>query len=149
MSQEPFEAFLVDQLIVQSADVSPGCRYIFRCTNPEHLRRIVGALRRAAQECYTTTNGVELRAIRLPNARLIVAGQSATPAPADGVYSDNFVAWLRDAVAEQADLPEAALLTVHNSQLDTLLSSADDLAVSLWSTERVNEGRAGGPPQWR
>ena len=140
MSLKPFEEFLVDRLIQSGDQVRPGCRYIFRSTNIENLRRILSALRAASNKRYVTRSGIELSAIILPHANLVIAGQNATPSPMEGLYSDNFAAWLRDAVAEQVELPAAALLTIHNSQLDTLLSSAEDIGATVWSTQTIRQG---------
>jgi hypothetical protein len=137
MSQKPFEAFLVGILVSATDTFMPGSRYLYRCTNGLHLAGLVRALREKASANYETAYGVSLSAIEMPTAQLIIAGQAALASPSDGVYTDNFVAWLRDEIAEQIAMPKAALLVVHNSHLDTLLSSGEDISTTVWSPKRV------------
>ena len=137
MSQKPFDSFLVDMLVGAADTFMPGSRYLYRCANVHHLGALVRSLRKAATHQYDTMYGFSLSAIPLATSHLIVAGQASDSSPGNGIYTDNFVAWLRDVVAEQQAMPNASLLVIHNSQLDTLLSSGDDISTTVWSSARV------------
>ncbi|MVW64176.1 DNA phosphorothioation-dependent restriction protein DptH [Massilia sp. NEAU-DD11] len=133
MSARPFESYLVDLFIEWATDkAQPGFRYQFQ--SPDHnnasklydayLARATGAIEPA---------GVELPFIACGNTRLIpvLHGENGKG------FSENYISLLRDCVASRtADFADCALLIIHNSKLDTIINSAEDLAA---------EGRAWHP----
>jgi DNA phosphorothioation-dependent restriction protein DptH len=125
MSARPFESYLVDVFIEWATDnAPPGFRYQFQ--SPDHnnasklhdayLARATGAIAPA---------GVELPFIACGNTKLIpvLHGENGRG------FSENYISLLRDCVASRAaDFADCALLIIHNSKLDTIINSAEDLA---------------------
>lgn len=133
MSARPFESYLVETFIEwATSKTKPGVRYQFQ--SPDHnnasklhtayLARVSGAI---------VYKGVELPYIACGATKLlpVLHGENGKG------FSENYISHLRDCVAGPApDFVDCALLIIHNSKLDTIINSADDLAA---------EGRAWHP----
>jgi len=134
MSARPYESYLVDVFIEWATDkAQAGFRYQFQ--SPDH------------------NNASKLHDAYLTRSHdAIVLGQVALPFIACGAiklipvlhgehgngFSENYISHLRDCVASRTDnFADCALLIIHNSKLDTIINSAEDLAA---------EGRAWHPP---
>ena len=66
---------------------------------------------------------------------MLIAGHADDKSVAEGCYTDNYLAKLRDRVVED----KRALIMVHNSSLDTITNSTLDLAHSgaIWSVSSI------------
>ena len=140
MSSTRFERFVVDQLVQWLAPrITAGFRYQFRSPDTDMTHRLirelqhraVGALRlRDTDLSYLVINGVKL---------LYVPHVDSNSTPGAG-FNENYISMLRDEVASQhGPLEGCALLIIHNSLLDTLINTAENLAApgAIWSPVAV------------
>jgi DNA phosphorothioation-dependent restriction protein DptH len=133
MSVRPFESYLVD-VFVEWATVKaqPGFRYQFQSpdhTNAENLH---------AAYLVKASGVIQVPGVDLP---FLVCGDTKLIPVLHGEngkgFSENYISHLRDRVASRtAEFEDCALLIIHNSKLDTIINSAEDLAA---------EGRAWHP----
>lgn len=136
MSEKPFEVFLTDELLCsESFPLLPGYRYQFQSPDSSNSKRLYDAL---IERCSTEVmvKGTELPAVEVARVKLVPVLHSET---GEG-FSENFISHLRDEVSGQAgDLKNSALLIIHNSMLDTLINSAEDVAHngSAWHPEVI------------
>lgn len=133
MSARPFESYLVDVFIEWATDkAQSGFRYQFQSPDHNNASRLHGAyLARATG--VIRPSGVDLPFIACGATKLIpvLHGENGNG------FSENYISLLRDCVASRAaDFADCALLIIHNSKLDTIINSAEDLAA---------EGRAWHP----
>ncbi|WP_413674413.1 DNA phosphorothioation-dependent restriction protein DptH [Massilia cellulosiltytica] len=133
MSARPFESYLVDVFVEWATDkAQPGFRYQFQ--SPDHNN--AGKLHDAY---LARTNGaIAYQGVELP---FITCGATKLLPVLHGEqgqgFSENYISHLRDCVAGRTTVfADCALLIIHNSKLDTIINSAEDLAA---------EGRAWHP----
>jgi DNA phosphorothioation-dependent restriction protein DptH len=133
MSARPYESYLVDVFIEWATNkAQPGFRYQFQ--SPDHNN----ASKLHAAYLARATATIELEGVKLP---FISCGAIKLIPVLHGEnghdFSENYISRLRDWVASRsADSADCALLIIHNSKLDTIINSAEDLA---------GEGRAWHP----
>jgi DNA phosphorothioation-dependent restriction protein DptH len=125
MSEKQFEDFLVEQLKKWGCkDLKPGFRYQFRSPDNKNSESLLSALLRQ-QTGKIKDGAAELSFVELNGVKLICVlhGNSLHG------YTENYISRLRDKVSsQQNDFQNSALLVIHNSMLDTIINSADDLA---------------------
>jgi DNA phosphorothioation-dependent restriction protein DptH len=125
MSEKQFEDFLVEQLEKWgSKDLKPGFRYQFKSPDNKNSESLLSALLRK-QAGKIQDEATELPFVELNGVKLICVlhGNSLYG------YTENYISRLRDKVSsQQYDFQNSALLIIHNSMLDTIINSADDLA---------------------
>ncbi len=142
MYEKPFEAFLVEKLKNWLAlRIQPGTRYQFRSPDPENTQKLVEQLF-ACRDGTISIEGHELSFLEIGGVRLLIAGHQEQVDVIGGCYTENYISMLRDRVAGKMDECEnTSLLIVHNSLLDTLLSSALDLGAgdSVWSSLTIKD----------
>lgn len=125
MSVRPFESYLVDVFIEWATNTAqPGFRYQFQSPDHNNAAKLHDAY-------IAKTTGT----IEVPGAELhfIVCGDTKVIPVLHGEndkgFSENYISHLRDRVASRtAEFAECALLIIHNSKLDTIINSAEDLA---------------------
>lgn len=133
MSARPFESYLIDVFSASVATkVKPGVRYHFQSPDHNNASKLYQAF------LSRVTGEIEYKGVKLP---FITCGTAKLLPVLHGEngkgYSENYISHLRDCVAGPAiDFADCALLIIHNSKLDTIINSADDLAA---------EGRAWHP----
>lgn len=125
MSEKQFESFLVEQLISRcQSELKAGFRYQFKSPDGQNSRLLTDALL-AHQTASITDIATELPFIQIGSVKLI----PVLHADNEQGFTENYISRLRDMVAsQQDDFTQTALLIVHNSMLDTLINSAEDLA---------------------
>lgn len=125
MSEKQFESFLVEQLISRcQSELKAGFRYQFKSPDGQNSRLLIDVLL-ANQTASITDIATDLPYIQIGSVKLI----PVLHADNEQGFTENYISRLRDMVAgQQGDFAEAALLIVHNSMLDTLINSAEDLA---------------------
>ena len=129
MSVKQFEEFLVDHFLNWSREsVAAGFRYQFQSPNIVSSRKLYKAfVKVAAHSGSIDVMGVKLPYILCGEVRLIpvIHGEG------DSIgYTENFISFLRDEVSDQqGNFDNTALFIIHNSMLDTLINSADDLTI--------------------
>lgn len=134
MSIKQFEGFLADQFFDWAAkNVEPGFRYQFKSPNPHNGERLHTAIleNRAGT---VIVKGTKIPFILCGDVKLLPVLHSENSIQADG-YTENFISLLRDEIAAQKnELVNCAMLIIHNSLLDTLVNSAEDMgqAGSIW-----------------
>ena len=125
MLEKQFEDFLVEQLKKWgNKDLNPGFRYQFKSPDNTNSELLLSALlRRKAgkiQDGVTELSFIELNGVKLIP---VLHGNSLQG------YTENYISRLRDKVSSQQNgFQNSALLIIHNSMLDTIINSADDLA---------------------
>jgi len=125
MSVRPFEAYLVEVFIEWASDkAQSGFRYQFQSPDHNNAANLHDAY-------LARTMGV----IKLPGVDLpfLVCGDTKVLPILHGEngkgFSENYISHLRDRVASRTDeFADCALLIIHNSKLDTIINSAEDLA---------------------
>lgn len=125
MSVRPFESYLVDVFLAwANKKVQPGFRYQFQSPDYNNAAKLYEA-------CLAKTNGtiigpgVELPFIVCGDTKLIpvLHGENSKG------FSENYISHLRDRVASRTDeFADCALLIIHNSKLDTIINSSEDMA---------------------
>lgn len=128
MSEARFEQFLASSFIAWAQDnVVNGYRYQFQSPNVNSSSNLYRSL--VSPEFASgvlQVRDVDLAYIQCGSVRLIPVIQRGSN---EVGYTENFISFLRDEVAAQkADFSSTALLVIHNSLLDTLINSAEDLS---------------------
>jgi DNA phosphorothioation-dependent restriction protein DptH len=139
MSETQFDAFLASQLLQWlTSRIAPGQRYQFRSSDSGNTNSIINHFRDTASGIINVC-GTEISFVEVDELRLICVSHSDSSDFSDG-FNENYIAMLRDRVAEQSGIFEkSALFVIHNSLLDTLVNSAIDLAAldGPWSTNSI------------
>ncbi|OLQ79850.1 DNA phosphorothioation-dependent restriction protein DptH [Photobacterium proteolyticum] len=146
MSVKQFETFLVEQFLANAeTHIEAGFRYQFKSPDSENSLRLYQAMIAHSAQSIVATNGIELPYIELARCKVVPVIHSEDPAEYQG-FTDNYISHLRDEVASQSGyLKGCALVVIHNSLLDTLINSAEDLAQSgqVWSPTKIKEAMKG------
>lgn len=124
MSEKQFESFLVEQLVQWcQSELKAGFRYQFRSPDSQNGKVLLEALLTCKSGSFRDLS-TELPFIQINTVRLIPVFHSDN----ESGYTENYISRLRDLVAaQQHDFKHTALLIIHNSMLDTLVNSAEDL----------------------
>lgn len=137
MFAKPYESYLVDVLLGWAhGNVQPGFRYQFQ--SPDHHN----AAQLHAAFIERKTDEIGLDGIRLPVITCGVTKLLPVLHGDGGGFSENYISHLRDCVASRtAEFSDTALLIIHNSKLDTIVNSAEDLAADggVWFPKSLSE----------
>ena len=138
MSKKQFEIFLTEQFLVsKEKKLQQGYRYQFQSPDNKNSKRLYNAFS-AKCDSQITLNSITIKTLTCGNTKLLPVLHSES---GEG-YSENFISHLRDEVAgQQGDFKGSALLVIHNSMLDTLINSAEDIAQdnSVWHPEKIKQ----------
>ena len=143
MCAAQFEQFLVTSLRqwLESNILTPGFRYQYESPDANNTRRLFLELRKQASGTVDF-KGTALPYLQIGTNRLVcIAHADSHQHFAEG-HNENFIAALRDEVAGlQGSFYNCALLIIHNSLLDTLINSADDISAkeSVWSPDAIRK----------
>ena len=142
MSERHFEAFLVKNLRDWLKNrISKGARYQFKSPDPENTVALVSELL-SNRDGVLSVRDQELSYLDIDGFRLLVVGHLEKHDIQNGCYTENYISYLRDAVAEQSSpFEKCALLIIHNSLLDTLINSSLDVAQgdAVWSPKSIKQ----------
>lgn len=139
MCAKQFESFLVEQFLLHAErNIRAGYRYQFNSPDHGNSQRLFDALVARKDGEIQAHNDVTLN-------YLIIKGCKVVPVlhgEEDGEvgFTENYISYLRDEIAsQQGALKGCALLVIHNSRLDTLINSAEDLGQpgQVWSPEQI------------
>ena len=126
MFVKQFEEFLVKHFL-ESSSVSAGFRYQFHSPNIDSSLLLYKAFVKAE----TVTGFIDVKNVKL--AYILCDSVKLIPViHGDGSvgYTENFISFLRDEVSDQkGDFKDSALFIIHNSLLDTIINSAEDLTI--------------------
>ncbi|WED25451.1 DNA phosphorothioation-dependent restriction protein DptH [Vibrio sp. DW001] len=138
MSEKQFEIFLTEQFLkLNETKLQHGYRYQFQSPNNKNSLRLYNAFIEKSDDQITIKN-TTIRALKCGNTKLLPVLHNENGSG----YSENFISHLRDEVAgQQGDFKGCALLVIHNSMLDTLINSAEDIAQvsSVWHPEKIKD----------
>ncbi|CAK1709224.1 DNA phosphorothioation-dependent restriction protein DptH [Vibrio crassostreae] len=138
MLEKQFEIFLTEQFLkLNEKKLQHGYRYQFQSPDNKNSQRLYNAFIQKCDDQLTVKN-TTIRALKCGNTKLLPVLHSEN----DIGYSENFISHLRDEVAgQQGDFKGCALLVIHNSMLDTLINSAEDIAQdnSVWHPEKIKD----------
>lgn len=130
MSVRQFEEFIAAYFLDWAREnARDGFRYQFRSPNIENSLKLFSALTDSKTVSgIISCKGSELPYIDCNGTKLLPVIHSDG---GDAGFTENFISFLRDEVAGQArDFNSTALLIIHNSLLDTIVNSAEDLSNS-------------------
>ncbi|CEO42016.1 DNA phosphorothioation-dependent restriction protein DptH [Photobacterium kishitanii] len=146
MSVKQFETFLVEQFLADAENyIKAGFRYQFKSPDSENSVRLYQAMIAHSQNVVNVSNGIGLPFIQLSNCKVVPVIHSEDPEESPG-FTENYISHLRDEVASQSGyLKGCALIVIHNSLLDTLINSAEDLAQveQVWSPSKIKAAMKG------
>jgi DNA phosphorothioation-dependent restriction protein DptH len=138
MSTKQFETFLTQHFLKESAGtIQAGYRYQFQSPDSENSKKLHQAFIDLSQSTVNV-KGIEINVLTCGQVSLIPVLHNEN----DEGFSENFISHLRDEVAgQQGQLKGTALLVIHNSMLDTLINSAEDVAQPgcVWHAEVIKE----------
>jgi DNA phosphorothioation-dependent restriction protein DptH len=138
MSTKQFEIFLTEHFLKESADtIQAGYRYQFQSPDSENSKKLHQAFI-ALSPSTVNIKGIVINVLTCGQVSLIPVLHNEN----DEGFSENFISHLRDEVAgQQGQLKGTALLVIHNSMLDTLINSAEDVAQPgcVWHAEVIKE----------
>jgi len=142
MSEKQFETFLTEQfLALNETKLQHGYRYQFQSPDNKNSQRLYNAFIAKSDDKIVIENA-SINALTCGNTKLLPVLHSEN----GNGYSENFISHLRDEVAgQQGDFKGCALLVIHNSMLDTLINSAEDIAQEdgVWHPEKIKESLQG------
>lgn len=135
MSDQQFNKFLVSHFSQWAeAELKVGFRYQF--TSPDNEKG--QSLYRAFLDISNSSieiRGIELKTIKYGSVELIPVCEGEN-------FTENYIAHLRDEVsAMEGSAKGTALLIIHNSMLDTLRNSTEDVAQAgfVWFPENIRD----------
>ena len=143
MSELQYENFLIDILSswIRDENAAPGRRYHYQFPNSKDSVKLYSALLKAAPKSFQHEE-TQLRYLEIEGLRILFVrhSDSASGKGDDISFSDSYISMLRDQVASQAGQFEStSLLILHNSLLDTLLGTSEDLSASIWSHTQISK----------
>jgi len=129
MSVKQFEEFIASYFLNWAEkSIQPGFRYQFQSPNLDSSAKLYKsfvALKFVPDSI--DAKDVSLAYITCGDTKLIPVLHNDSHNE-DGGYTENFISFLRDEVAgQQGAFKSSALLIIHNSLLDTIVNSAEDL----------------------
>ncbi|NOI23450.1 DNA phosphorothioation-dependent restriction protein DptH [Vibrio mediterranei] len=146
MSVKPFETFLVEQFLADAeTHIEAGFRYQFKSPDGDNSQRLYKAMLKHKQGEIDASNGVSLPFLQTGKCKVVPVIHSENPEKVEG-FTENYISHLRDEVAGQSGyLKGCALVVIHNSLLDTLINSAEDLAQpgQVWSPAKIKDALNG------
>lgn len=135
MSDQQFNKFLVSHFSQWAkAELKVGFRYQFTCPDNEKGLGLYNAFLDIADSSIEV-KGIELKTINYGNVELIPVYEGES-------FTENYIAHLRDEVsAMEGAAKGTALLIIHNSMLDTLRNSTEDVAQTgfVWHPENIRD----------
>ncbi|MCA3899025.1 DNA phosphorothioation-dependent restriction protein DptH [Vibrio vulnificus] len=145
MCAKQFETFLVSQFLLHAkGNIRAGYRYQFNSPDHRNSQRLFDALIVRKDGDIQARNGVMLSYLSLEDCKVVPVLHSEEEG--DTGFTENYISHLRDEIASQeGPLKGCALVVIHNSRLDTLINSAEDLGQSgqVWSPEKIKVALSG------
>ncbi|ASM97269.1 TPA: DNA phosphorothioation-dependent restriction protein DptH [Vibrio vulnificus] len=145
MCAKQFETFLVSQFLLHAkGNIRAGYRYQFNSPDHRNSQRLFDALIVRKDGDIQARNGVMLSYLSLEDCKVVPVLHSEEEG--DTGFTENYISHLRDEIASQeGPLKGCALVVIHNSRLDTLINSAEDLGQpgQVWSPEKIKVALSG------
>lgn len=135
MLEKQFEEFLVAHFNQwASTEIKVGFRYQFTCPDAEKGHNLYQAFIKKPQS-HINVKGVDLPTLKYGDVELIPVYEGEN-------FTENYIAHLRDEVsALEGETKGTALLVIHNSLLDTLKNSTEDVAQpgAIWHPQQIKQ----------
>lgn len=135
MLEKQFEEFLVSHFSTWATkELKVGFRYQFTSPDSDKGFSLFQAFMKIANKSITL-KGIELKTIQYGDIELITVYEGEN-------FTENYIAHLRDVVsAMEGDTKGTALLIIHNSMLDTLRNSTEDVAQPgcVWDPKNIKQ----------
>ena len=139
MCAKQFESFLVEQFLLHAkGNIRAGYRYQFNSPDHDNSQRLFDALLERKEGEILVGNKVALSYLSVQGCKVVPVLHCE--GSGDTGFTENYISHLRDEVASQEGaLKGCALVVIHNSRLDTLINSAEDLGQpgQVWSPEKI------------
>ncbi|WP_239059131.1 DNA phosphorothioation-dependent restriction protein DptH [Colwellia sp. Arc7-D] len=125
MLKKQFEEFLVTHFNTWAEnELQAGYRYQFKTPDGDKGFNLFKAFIKFTNGSIQVKN-IELQTIQYGKTKLIPVYHGKT----ETGFTENFISHLRDEIsAQQGELKGTSLLIIHNSMLDTLINSTEDIA---------------------
>lgn len=126
MSEKQFEDFLAEKLIDWGKEnLNNGYRYQFQSPDVGNSNKLFKAISLHSSSSVLIKN-IPIPCVEIGDTKLLVVIHSEN---GDSGFGENFISHIRDVVAaQQGEIKNSSLLVIHNSQLDTLINSAENIA---------------------
>jgi len=135
-----YEKFLVEVLSswCGEGNCQPGKRLHYQFSNPVNSALLYDELD-ANSSGSIAVEGHAIPFMEVSGVKLIFVRHSdLKSSEASTSYSESYISMLRDKVAGQADeFADVAMIILHNSLLDTLLGTSEDLKLGVWSHDNI------------
>lgn len=135
MLEKQFEEFLVAHFNQWATnEIKVGFRYQFTCPDEEKGYKLYQAFIKESQS-HINVKGIDLPTIKYGDVELIPVYEGEN-------FTENYIAHLRDEVsALEGETKGSALLVIHNSLLDTLKNSTEDVAQqgAVWHPQKIKQ----------
>ncbi|MDP5213397.1 DNA phosphorothioation-dependent restriction protein DptH [Pseudoalteromonas tunicata] len=135
MLEKQFEDFLVAHFNQwANTEIKVGFRYQFTCPDAEKGYNLYQAFIKESQS-HINVKGIDLPTIKYGDVELIPVYEGEN-------FTENYIAHLRDEVsALEGETKGTALLVIHNSLLDTLKNSTEDVAQlgAVWHPQQIKQ----------
>ncbi len=141
MYVKQFEEFLAEQFFTWAqSELHAGFRYQFKSPNTDYCKRLFDAIERKCAGVIVVKN-TKIPFVEYEGKKLLTVLHSEDSLEEKG-FTENFISMLRDEVSSQVDeMSGCAMLVIHNSLLDTLINSAQDLAQpeGVWHPKKIKQ----------
>lgn len=126
MSEKQFEDFLAKRLIDWGKEnLISGYRYQFQSPDLRNSIKLFNALS-SLSTLYVEIKNIRIPCVEIADTKLLIIIHSENE---EHGFGENFISHIRDEVAaQQGQIKNSSLLVIHNSQLDTLINSAENIA---------------------
>ncbi|EHK9000016.1 DNA phosphorothioation-dependent restriction protein DptH [Vibrio vulnificus] len=145
MCAKQFESFLVEQFLLHAeGNIRAGYRYQFNSPDHGNSQRLFDALLRRKDGEIIVSNKVALSYVSVQGCKVVPVLHGEEDG--ESGFTENYISHLRDEIASQEGaLRGCALVVIHNSRLDTLINSAEDLGQpgQVWSPENIKVALSG------
>ena len=135
MLEKQFEEFLVAHFNQWATnEIKVGFRYQFTCPDAEKGYKLYQAFIKESQS-QINVKGIDLPTLKYGDVELITVYEGEN-------FTENYIAHLRDEVsALKGETKGTALLIIHNSLLDTLKNSTEDVAQqgAVWHPQHIKQ----------
>ncbi|WP_249364369.1 DNA phosphorothioation-dependent restriction protein DptH [Pseudoalteromonas ruthenica] len=135
MSEKQFEEFLVTHFNQWAKnEIKVGFRYQFTCPDVKKGHKLYQAFIKESRS-HINIKGVDLPTLKYGDVELIPVHEGEN-------FTENYIAHLRDEVsALEGETKGTALLIIHNSLLDTLKNSTEDVAQpgAIWHPRQIKQ----------
>ncbi|MEZ8394577.1 DNA phosphorothioation-dependent restriction protein DptH [Vibrio cyclitrophicus] len=145
MCAKQFESFLVEQFLLHAkGNIRAGYRYQFNSPDHGNSQRLFDALVARKEGEIQARNDVVLGYLSVEECKVVPVLHSEEDGETG--FTENYISHLRDEIASQeGPLKGCSLVVIHNSRLDTLINSAEDLGQpgQVWSPENIKVALSG------